>query len=124
MVHTLPKTSHVTKDTMAKLLIDFLETKAERHLRSTADLDMNFHLYKGKSKAKQTVNIPTLNSENFKDTVFNNTEVMQHTNIINQIISNLFLFLECCSILLHSILCILSSCCTCIAQCCSFNAQC
>jgi hypothetical protein len=75
MVHTLPKTSHVTKDTMAKLLIDFLETKAKRHLRSTADLDMNFHLYKGKSKAKETVNIPTLNSENFKDTVFNNTEV-------------------------------------------------
>lgn len=84
MVHTLPKTSHITKDTMTKLLIDYLGNKAKRHLRSTADLDMNFHLYKGKSKAKETVNIATLTSENFKDTVFNNTEVMLYTNINHQ----------------------------------------
>lgn len=85
MLHTLPKTSHVTKDTMAKLLIDFLENKAKRHLRSTADLDMNFHLYNGKSEAKETISIPTLNSENFLDTVFNNTEVILYTNIYTNI---------------------------------------
>lgn len=72
----LPKSSHVTKDTMAKLLIDFLDNQAKRYLRSTADLDMNFHLYRGEGKGKDTINIETLNSENFKDVVFNNTEVI------------------------------------------------
>lgn len=76
MVHALPKSSHVTKDTMAKLLFDFLENHAKRHLRSSADPDLNFHLYQGKRKGKETVIIETLNSENFKDAVFNNTEVM------------------------------------------------
>lgn len=72
----LPKSSHVTKDTMAKLLIDFLENQAKRHIRSSADLDINFHLYGGKGNSKEkTINIETLNSDNFKDTVFNNTEV-------------------------------------------------
>lgn len=74
MVHTLPKSSHVTKDTMAKLLIDFLENRAKRHLRSTADLDINFHLYQGKEKSKETIYIETLNSETFNDAVFNNTD--------------------------------------------------
>lgn len=75
MVHALPKSSHVTKDTMAKLLGDFLENRAKRYLRSSADLEMNFHLYKGKRKSKETIDIETLSSENFKDAVFNNTEV-------------------------------------------------
>ncbi|XP_025207920.1 thioredoxin domain-containing protein 11 [Melanaphis sacchari] len=74
MVHTLPKSSHVTKDTMAKLLIDFLENRAKRHLRSSADLDINFHLYQGKGEDKETIYIKTLNSETFNDAVFNNTD--------------------------------------------------
>jgi len=77
MVHTLPKSSHVTKDTMAKLLVDFLENQAQRHLRSSADLEINFHLYNGKGKGEQTINIETLNSDNFKDAVFNNAEVIK-----------------------------------------------
>jgi hypothetical protein len=76
MVHTLPKSSHVTKDTMAKLLIDFLENRAKRHLRSSADLEINFHLYQGKGKGKETIYIETLNSETFNDAVFNNTDVI------------------------------------------------
>lgn len=74
MVHTLPKSSHVTKDTMTKLLIDFLENRAKRHLRSSADLDINFHLYQGKGKGKEIVYIETLNSKTFNDAVFNNTD--------------------------------------------------
>lgn len=74
MVHVLPKSSHVTKDSMAKLLTDYLKNQAKRHLRST-DLDTNFHLYRGKGKGKEIVYVETLNSENFKDAVFNNTEV-------------------------------------------------
>jgi len=74
MVHALPKSSHVTKDTMAKLLGDFLENRAKRHLRSSADREINFHLYDGKGKGEETINIETLNSANFKDAVFNNTE--------------------------------------------------
>jgi len=76
MVHTLPKSSHITKDTMTKLLIDFLENRAKRHLRSSADLDNNFHFYQGKGKGKETVYIETLNSNTFNDAVFNNTDVM------------------------------------------------
>lgn len=77
MVHALPKSSHVTKDTMAKLLIDFTDNQAKRYLRSSSDLDVNFHLYRNKVKDKaNTVYIDTLNSENFQDAVFNNTEVM------------------------------------------------
>lgn len=76
MVHSLPKSSHITKDTMSKLLGDFLENQAKRHLRSSDDPDMNFHLYKGKGKGKETVDIETLNSKNFKDIVFDNTEVI------------------------------------------------
>lgn len=79
MVHTLPKSSHVTKDTMTKLLIDFLENRAKRHLRSSADLDINFHLYRGKRKGKETIYIETLYSATFNNAVFNNTDVM-YTN--------------------------------------------
>lgn len=126
MVHTLPKSSHVTKDTMAKLLIDFLENRAKRHLRSTADLDINFHLYQGQGKSKETIYIETLNSETFNDAVFNNTDVIftnyLYSNILILVI--FFLLLERCSILLHSILCLLSSCCTCTIKSCSFNAKC
>lgn len=75
MVHALPKSSHVTKDTMAKLLSDYLKNRAKRHLRSSADSDLNFHLYHGKRKGKDTVNIETLNSGNFIESVFNNTDV-------------------------------------------------
>lgn len=76
MVHALPKSSHVTKDTMAKLLIDFLENRAKRHFRSSADHDINFHLYRGNENDKEAVTIETLNTDNFKDAVFNNTEVI------------------------------------------------
>lgn len=77
MIHALPKHSHVTKDTMAKLLVDFTDNQAKRYLRSSSDLDVNFHLYRIKEKSKaNTVYIDTLNSENFQDAVFNNTEVM------------------------------------------------
>jgi len=79
MVHTLPKSSHVTKDTMATLLGDFLENQAKRHLRSSADLEINFHLYNGEEKGEGTINIETLNSENFRDAVFNNADVTKFT---------------------------------------------
>lgn len=62
---------------MANLLGDFLENRAKRHLRSSADREINFHLYDGKGRGEQTINIETLNSENFKDAVFNNTEVIK-----------------------------------------------
>jgi len=64
---------------MTKLLIDFLENRAKRHLRSSDDLDINFHLYQGKGKGKETIHIETLNSKTFNDAVFNNTDVM-YTN--------------------------------------------
>lgn len=84
IINVLPKSSHVTKDTMTKLLKDFLENQAKRHIRSSADLDINFHLYKGRENIKEkTINIETLNSDNFKDTVFNNTEVCLSMNLIN-----------------------------------------
>lgn len=60
---------------MAKLLIDFTNNQAKRYLRSSSDLDVNFHLYRSKDKGKD-IRIDTLNSENFKDAVFNNTEVI------------------------------------------------
>jgi len=61
---------------MSKLLIDFLENKAKRYLRSSNDLDANFHSYRGIGKGKDTIIIDTLNSDNFKDAVFNNNEVI------------------------------------------------
>lgn len=76
MVHALPKSSHVTKDTMAKLLVEFIENRAPRHLRSLADSDVNFHIFRGDENAAATVTIKTLNTDNFKDTVFNNTQVI------------------------------------------------
>lgn len=80
MVHTLSKSSHVTKDTMTELLVDFLKNQAKRHLRSSADIDMNFHLYNGRGKGEEIVDIKTLTTENFKNAVFNNTEVMSIDN--------------------------------------------
>ncbi|XP_050422897.1 thioredoxin domain-containing protein 11 [Adelges cooleyi] len=74
MVHILPRTTHVTKESMAKLLTEFLDNQAKRHLRSSSDPEMNFHSYNGQSKAKESIEIQTLNSENFKNAVFNNTE--------------------------------------------------
>lgn len=76
MVHILPKSSHVTKDTMAKLLIDFLENQSKRHLRSSVDPELNYHLYRSKEKSQGIVKIETLNSDNFNDAVFNNNEVI------------------------------------------------
>lgn len=76
MVHALPKSSHVTKDTMAKLLVDFIENRAARHYRSLDDHDINFHLYRGDRNGTATVTIETLNINNFKDVVFNNTQVI------------------------------------------------
>lgn len=123
IVHTLPKSSHVTKDTMAKLLIDFLQNQAKRHLRSTSDIDMNIHLYKGKRKGKEIITIETLNSESFKDAVFNNTEVMlTYLKYCYIFINNVFLEYRC--IFLYSILCLLSSCWSFIINCCSFNEKC
>lgn len=53
-----------------------MENQAKRHLKSSVDPDLNFHLYRWKGKSQETIYIETLNSDNFNDAVFNNTEVL------------------------------------------------
>ncbi|XP_050541765.1 thioredoxin domain-containing protein 11 isoform X2 [Daktulosphaira vitifoliae] len=74
IAHVLPKETHITKETMAKFLLDFLENRSKRHLKFSSDPELNIHSYNSKSTVKDSICIETLNSRNFNDAVFNSTE--------------------------------------------------